>query len=270
VPVRVEQPIIWRTEAAPAAAAPAPGPPDSIHVYALEDADVRPMPRNFGDFETALRELYPRELRDVRPPAEVLVRFVVDPSGHVQYPHVPRSSDARFDSVSVQAVRRLRFQPARRQGVPVWVRMEVPIAWSEVRPVSAADSDGTYDLRDVDSSPRLLDVREFRRRLEELYPVTLRAAGESGIVEVRFRIEVDGTTSNHIITHSTNDKFNDATLRAVRTAIFRPAVLDRRPVPVWVHLPIHWTMALDFEEPLFSIPDGPILDTPPSRPDRRP
>ena len=269
VPVRVEQPIVWRTEAAPAAVAPAPGPPDSIHVYAVEDADVRPIPRNFGDFEAALRELYPRELRDARPQAEVLVRFVIDPSGHVQYPHVPRSSDARFDSVSIQAVRRLRFQPPRRQGAPVWVRMEVPVAWGEVRPVSSADGDGTYDLRDVDARPRLLDVREFRRRLEELYPVALRAAGESGIVQVRFRIEVDGTTSNHFITHSTNDKFDDVTLRAVRTATFRPAVLDRRPVPVWVHLPIQWTVALEFEEPLFSIP-APATVAPPSRPGRGP
>lgn len=270
VPVRVEQPVVWRTEAAPAAAAPAPGPPDSIRVYAVEEADVRPIPRNFGDFHAALRELYPRELRDARPQAAVLVRFVIDPSGRVQYPHVHRSSDARFDGVSVEAVRRLLFQPARRQGAPVWVRMEVPVAWGEVRPVSSADSDGTYDLRDVDAPPRLRDVREFRRRLEELYPVTLRTAGESGIVQVRFRIEADGTTSNHIIAHSTNEKFNDVTLRAVRAVTFRPAVLDGRPVPVWVDLPIHWTIALEFEEPLFSIPDQPMFDAPPSRPDRRP
>jgi TonB family protein len=265
VAVRVEQPITWRTEAPPAAVPEAPA--DSIHAYAVEDVEVRPMPRNFSAFQAALGDLYPRELRDTRPRAEVMVRFVIDPSGQVQYPRVLQSSDARFDAVSLEAVRRLRFQPAVREGALVWVWMDVPVEWGEPQPASSAgivrgDADRGYELSEVDMLPRPLNTVQFQRRLAELYPSRLRAVGESGIVQVRFLVEVDGTTSNYLVTRSTHDGFDEATLEAVRMLIFRPAVAGGRRVRVWVELPVHWTVGPEPEEPLFPAPDRPMFGTP--------
>jgi TonB family protein len=266
VAVRVEQPITWRTEAPPPAAVPV-APADSIQVYALEDVEVRPMPENFSEFQAALRKLYPRELRDAHPQAEVIVRFVIDLSGQVRYPRVLQSSDARFDSVSLEAVRRLRFQPAVREGALVWVWMDVPVEWGEPQPAPPAeivhgDAEQGYELSEVDELPRPLNITQFERMLSGLYPPRLRAARDSGIVQVRFRVEVDGTTSNYTVTRSTHNGFNEASLEAVRLLVFRPGVEGGRPVRVWVELPIHWKVGREREEELFPAPDRPMFGMP--------
>ena len=245
VPVRVEQPITWRAEPAPAASVPAPQPPDSINVYDVEEADVRPLPRNYRDFEAALEELYPRELQTERPGAEVLVRFAIDPSGWPQYGHVLQSSDGRFDAVSLEAISRLRFEPAQRGGEQVWVWMEVPVEWAASASASASaapgDSVNGYELAQVEELPRPVNREAFQRELMRAYPPALRAEGIDGTVQVRFRVEPDGTTSNPMVTQSTNSAFDEPTLRAIQVLRFRPAKVGGRPVRAWVEQPVQWT-----------------------------
>jgi hypothetical protein len=43
------------------------------------------------------------------------------------------------------------------------------------------------------------------------------------------------------VTHSTDSRFNEPTLRVIRVLRHRPARLNGRPVKVWVELPIQWT-----------------------------
>lgn len=246
VAVRVQQPITWRAQPPPVAAQ-APEVPDSIHVYTVEEADVRPLPQNFHVFEAALRALYPREFRFTGTTAQVVARFAVDPSGMPQYAHVLQSSDARFDTPTLDAVRMLRFQPAQRGGAPVWVWLEIPVEWTEPEgyrdPNAPGDSINGFELNAVEELPRPLNVQALARALAEAYPPHLRDSGIQGTVQVRFRVNVDGTTSNASITHSTDIGFNAATLQAIQVLRFRPGRVNGRPVRVWVELPIEWTVA---------------------------
>lgn len=241
VAVRVEQPITWRVEAAPAAAQ-APVLPDSIQVYAVEEVDVRPMPRNFREFEAALRQLYPAELRGSNARAQVAARFAVDAAGVPRYAHVLRSTDPRFHAPTLEAVGRLRFQPAQRGGASVWVWLEVPVDWEEPR----GDSIDGYELSAVEVLPRLVNGPAFGRALARAYPPYLRDAGVQATVQVRFRVEVDGTISNPTIILSTDPRFNEPTLEALQGIRFRPARVNGRPVRVWVVQPIQWSLAGDW------------------------
>lgn len=243
VAVHVEQPITWRAEPATVGAT-APELPDSIQVFAVEEADVRPLPQNLTDFTAALRELYPREMKAAGTGAEVLVRFAVDVAGQPQYAHVLRSTDARFDAISLDAVRRLRFEPARRAGGRVWVWMEVPLEWGHPRSASAAagDSVAGYELSAVEELPRPLNLQAFREALWREYPAALVSASATGTVQVRFLVDTDGTTSHHAVTHSTHRAFDEATIRAIRILRFAPGRVDGRPVRVWVVQPIQWSM----------------------------
>jgi TonB family protein len=245
VAVRVEQPITWRVEAAPAAAQ-APVLPDSIHVYAVEEADVRPLPLNFRDFDAAVRALYAREFHSTGATAQVVARFAVDPSGAPRYAHVVRSSDVRFDAPTLVAVGMLRFQPAQREGAPVWVWMEVPVEWekpAERAPAASGDSINGYELSAVEVLPRVVNGSAFARALVHAYPPYLLHAGMQGTVQVRFRVEVDGTITRATITHSTDHRFDEATLEAVQFLRFRPARVNGKPVRVWVEQPIQWTVS---------------------------
>lgn len=57
---------------------------------------------------------------------------MVDEEGRVQDPRVTRSSDRAFDEPTLDAVKHLRFHPARLNGHPVRVWVEQPIDWNVV------------------------------------------------------------------------------------------------------------------------------------------
>lgn len=62
---------------------------------------------------------------------EVLVRALVGADGRPRQVEVARSSSHRaLDQAAVRAVRRWRFEPARRQGRPVSQVVQVPVAFS--------------------------------------------------------------------------------------------------------------------------------------------
>lgn len=139
VSVWTEVPLQWETEsaaepaaAAPAAAAPAaPRPPvaDSTGSYELSGVEEMPRAINIATLQRELMRLYPEHLRNTGWSGQVHVRFRVSATGEISDPIVVRSSNADFDEASVRAVRHLRFHPARLDGRPVAVWVELPIQW---------------------------------------------------------------------------------------------------------------------------------------------
>ena len=71
---------------------------------------------------------YPFSARRRGQEGRVVLRVEVDPAGHAADVTVAHSSGVSvLDRAAAEAVRRWRFQPARRGGVPVVGRIEVPI-----------------------------------------------------------------------------------------------------------------------------------------------
>jgi TonB family protein len=251
VPVRVEQPITWRVEAAPAAAAAqnprAPG--DSINGYELAEVEELPRPVTSGAFSEALARGYPAHLRAAGVSGTVQVRFRVEPDGSTTHHSITSSTNHDFDEPTLRAIPVLRFRPAKVGGRPVRVWVEQPVQWMTDAALAGAataapgDSVNGYELSAVEVLPRVVDRQAFGRALAEGYPPVLRDAGTGGMVHVRFRVEVDGTTSHASITHSTHHDFDAPTLRAVQFLRFRPARIGGKPVRVWVEQPIQWTIS---------------------------
>ncbi|HEX2077838.1 MAG TPA: energy transducer TonB [Longimicrobium sp.] len=131
VAVRVEQPITWRAEAAPAVvqAADAPGPPVDT-TYELSAVDVLPRVSNRSVFARALAREYPPALRNAGSEGIVQVRFRVGADGTISHPTVTRVTNAAFIQPTLRAVQELRFTPARLDGRPVAVWVEQPIHWT--------------------------------------------------------------------------------------------------------------------------------------------
>lgn len=100
----------------------------------------------------------------------------------------------------------------------------------------------TYELPAVEELPRPINGSEFSRALDSNYPPALRAERVSGAVGVRFRLLEDGSVDRNSISivTSTNEQFNEATVRSVATLRFRPARVSGRPVRVWVEMPVAW------------------------------
>lgn len=252
-------------------------PADSTRVYELAEVEVLPRPQNTADFAAALRDGYPPHLRTTGVGGTVQVAFVVGADGVPRDVRVVSTPDSAFNGPTVRAVSVLRFSPAQVQGRAVRVRVEQPITWRAEAAVAAAaagtapaeapgDPENGYSLREVEDLPRLRNEQAFAQALAQAYPPALRDAGVRGTVQVRFRVEPDGTTSNHRITRSTNHEFDDPSLRTLHVMRFSPARIGGRPVRVWVEQPIQWVPP---GEPLKPQPSARPAPTSGDRPRRR-
>jgi TonB family protein len=249
------------------AAAPAVAQPASAaagRVYELTEVEVLPRPQNAAEFMDALRRGYPPPMREAEVGGTVHVSFVVRPNGEPQDVRVLSTPDSSFDAPTVQAVSLLRFTPAQVQGRPVAVRVEQPVTWrvdpaavaAADQPVAAAPADAldaaavlegdarVYELSQVEALPRVLNERDFQRALRQEHPRVDNHPGRQAVVQVRFRVAVDGSTSQASVTHSTDQRFNMPTLNALRVLRFRPAKVGGRPVNVWVELPVSWSLVM--------------------------
>ena len=92
-------------------------------VFSLSDLDQAPRVM----FQPAPE--YPAALRKQKLDGSVQVLFMVDKSGHVEGPIVQKSTHPAFEQPALQAVKRWRFEPGKRNGEAVPFRMRVPITF---------------------------------------------------------------------------------------------------------------------------------------------
>jgi TonB family protein len=93
-----------------------------------------PRPLNMSSFRRALERAYPAHLRGGRVQGSVLVRMRVNTEGVPTVPHIVRSSNPEFNQPTLETIVMLRFRPARVDGKPVNVWVELPIEWTISEP----------------------------------------------------------------------------------------------------------------------------------------
>ncbi|HEX6913545.1 MAG TPA: TonB family protein [Longimicrobium sp.] len=68
----------------------------------------------------------------------------------------------------------------------------------------------------------------------------LREQAPRATVQVRFRVNADGTTEAFTIIRSTDTRYDAASIEALRHLRFVSGKVDGRTVAVWMELPIQW------------------------------
>lgn len=91
------------------------------------------------------------------------------------------------------------------------------------------------DFVAVEESPVLISITP------PVYPEMARAAEAEGVVMVRALIGKDGKIKDAFVTAG-NTMLNDAAVAAAKTAVFKPALSQHRPVEVWVQIPIRFSL----------------------------
>ncbi len=74
--------------------------------------------------------IYPYDLRRSGINGSVVIEFVATADGNVANARAVRSTHQRFEEAALQAVRRWRFKPGTKDGVPVNTRMQVPVTFN--------------------------------------------------------------------------------------------------------------------------------------------
>jgi TonB family protein len=91
--------------------------------------------------------------------------------------------------------------------------------------------------------PDISNRAEVARALGEAYPKDLREAGIGGTAQVWFFIDAEGVVQRTQINQSSGDPdIDEAALTVASIVRFTPALNKEKPVPVWISLPITFTV----------------------------
>lgn len=93
-------------------------------VFSMDQLDQRPR----VIYQPSPR--YPPQLQRRGIEGRVYIVFVVDGRGRVTNAKIQQSSHKAFEKPALQAVRKWKFEPGKRNGEPVQFRMRVPITFS--------------------------------------------------------------------------------------------------------------------------------------------
>ncbi len=153
-----------------------------------------------------------------RVPARVSLTFIVDEKGRVTDPKVHESSDAKFDAVALEAIRKWRFEPGKRDGRAVPTRLRIPMNFP------AAASAQLVDARVIHQV-----VPKMTAELRKHAPATVRLA---------FVVDTKGEVHSPQVIESTDARFDRAALDAIEQWRFEPGTRNGKPVTMEMRLPI--------------------------------
>jgi protein TonB len=74
--------------------------------------------------------IYPYELKREGITGIVSVSFEVDEQGNVQDAAVQKSSNSKFDQAALEAIKKWKFKPGRKDGVPVKMKVAIPLQFN--------------------------------------------------------------------------------------------------------------------------------------------
>jgi TonB family protein len=102
------------------------------------------------------------------------------------------------------------------------------------------DSGRVYELAEVETPPRPLNVADLRAALDAGFPAERLAQGAGGTVNVSFVIGADGAVRQARVVSSTDAAFDAPSLSALAVLRFSPATVGGTPVATRLELPIPW------------------------------
>ena len=102
------------------------------------------------------------------------------------------------------------------------------------------DSSRVYELAEVETPPRPLNVTDLRAALDAGFPPEHLARGAGGTVNVSFVVGADGAVRQARVVSSTDAAFDAPSLSALAVLRFSPATVGGTPVATRLELPIQW------------------------------
>ncbi|HET6232082.1 MAG TPA: TonB family protein [Longimicrobiaceae bacterium] len=225
--------------ALPAVPAAAPSPD---RVSARGDT-VRPVLVNAAQVQRSVAANYPPLLRHAGVSGQALLALHVDAAGRVTSSRVVSATHPQFGQAARRVASVMRFRPQRVAGRAVPADVRLPFGFTLDEPKAATPHDGVaFDLRDVDTQPRLANPLEVKAAIAQAYPPRLRDAGVGGTARVRLLVTAAGAVERAESVGASQPAFAVGAVRAVRAARFQPARKAGRAVPVWLVLPVAFSV----------------------------
>lgn len=189
---------------------------------------------------------YPFAMRRAGIQGRVLVQFVVDSKGRVRIPYVTESTHPGFRDAAIEAVRKWKFRPGKRNGERVNTRMQVPImfsikgqptnwGWQIKRPKKFPDS--------IPPEMRWDTPPELRSFNPPIYPRQALMDGREGRVEVGFLVGPNGTVLKAEPIEGKHEDLVGASIAAVYTFLFDPSLREGQPCGALLNMTFDFKMS---------------------------
>lgn len=243
-------------------------PPNAlVEVPATYPGGEAALLRNIGERLEAFAAAQDGKVR-----GQVVLRFVIEPTGRVGQVVVKKSLTPACDSAAVKAVRGVgSFEPARQNGqtISVWFTLPVPFGFRQGLPSDAdadaasaqvADLEGLDQAADRQTEPEeeiadnaLVEVpatypggeAALLRHISEhlVYPAEAQEKKEQGQVVLRFLVKPTGEVGQVVVKKSLTPACDREAIAVVKSLKrFVPARQGGRAVSVWFTLPIRFQL----------------------------
>jgi TonB family protein len=161
----------------------------------------------------AAEAAYPQEARAQGLEATVLLQLTIDAEGRVAEASVLEAAGHGFDEAAQEAALRFRFEPAKRDGVPVGARIRYPYAFH--LPVPATES-ATESESESESESEPESVTESESVSASVSASAAESASESPPAHRAVEVTVHGALSDAARLQQSADAVNVVDLRRAR------------------------------------------------------
>jgi len=191
------------------------------------------------------RPEYPSDLRAGRIDGQAEVEVVVDVDGAVKAANLLQATEPEFGAAAVAALRRWRFLPGTKAGVPTEMSLRIPVSFRAADPdLPELPRDLQRNLPDSDPSYPLMDIARVDQpptlstSVPPLYPAAAGKDGPAAQVTVDFVVDEKGATRHLRIVAATDARFARAAAAAVSQWTFAPGRSNGRVVRTHLQVPV--------------------------------
>ncbi len=233
---------------------------DSSEIFESKEVDVKP------HLIDIVPPVYPEKAKKKKIEGIVTLQIVVNVDGSVSDVNVLEGPEV-FHQALIDAALQFRFRPAKHNGKAVPVRMIMATEFSDTMkqqttpPASGdADSSEVFEYKEVEVKPHPLDLAT------PVYPEKARKERIEGKMSLKLLVNVDGSVSDVNVLEGP-EIFHQAAIDAISQSRFKPAEHNGKVVPVWMVMPIEFSLDssdtdLQLTSPVPIDADGNEVDIP--------
>lgn len=192
--------------------------------------------------------VYPYELLKQRVKGKATIFFMIDPDGRVRQTEVVSATHADFGAATQAMMQSWKFEPAMRQGQPIYSVFKMEHVFDEDERDSWIDDDALRLLRASEKNPSLLvklsDLDALPVPLYKpmpAYPFNLKKENKSGLAIIEFVLDEKGAVHFPRIVEADQAEFGWAAATAVVRWRFTPPLQKGKPVQARLRLPMRFT-----------------------------
>jgi len=189
--------------------------------------------------------VYPEGAKKDKLEGTVWVQLLIGEEGKVTDVKVQKSDAEVFNQAAMKAATQWLFKPAMLNGKPTQVWVSVPFRFKLQEKASSAPAVGSMKAKNAPPAEDLKADKypEVIKQVNPKYPEKATQEGIEGTVWTKMWIDEAGNVVEVKIAKTERAELNEAAIDAGKQWKFKPALIDGKPVAVWITVPFRFKLS---------------------------